>query len=97
MHIEGEALFFVVRDIGIRFEDATRFAAAVRFIDGRQSSKHGTYRIVAPGTLLLTVDGTGKPKEVGFSRDGRDLIIHDKAYDVRARLAPGRMEEERWF
>jgi hypothetical protein len=97
VHIDGDALFFVVREIGIRFEDQTRFAAAVRLIDGGQSSRRGTYRIVAPGTMLLTIDGAQKPKEVGFSRDGNDLIVHDRAYDVRARLAPGGMQDERWF
>lgn len=52
---------------------------------------------LAPGTMLLMIDGAGKPKEVGFARDGSDLIVHDRAYDVRARLAPGRMQDERWF
>ena len=97
VRIDGDALFFVIKDVGIRFEDQGRFVAAVRFIDGQQTSKTGTYRVVKPGTIGLTIEGLGKPKEVQFRRQGRDLIVQDKAYDVTVRLAPGKMEEERWF
>ena len=34
VRIEGDGLFFVIRDIGIRFDDDTHFTAAVRFFDG---------------------------------------------------------------
>ena len=97
VRIDGDALFFVIKDVGIRFEDQGRFVAAVRFIDGQQTSKTGTYRIVKPGTILLTIEGLGKAKEVQFRRQGRDLIVQDRAYDVTVRLAPGKLEEERWF
>jgi hypothetical protein len=97
VRIDGDALFFVIKDVGIRFEDQGRFVAAVRFIDGQQTSKTGTYRVVKPGTIGLTIEGLGKAKEVQFRRQGRDLIVQDRAYDVTVRLAPGKMEEERWF
>ena len=97
VRIDGDALFFVIKDVGIRFEDQGRFVAAVRFIDGQQTSKKGTYRVVKPGTIGLTIEGLGKAKELQFRRQGRDLIVQDKAYDVTVRLAPGKMEEERWF
>jgi hypothetical protein len=69
----------------------------VRYIDGQQTSKTGTYRVVKPGTIGLTIEGLGKAKEVQFRRQGRDLIVQDRAYDVTVRLAPGKLEEERWF
>ena len=62
VRIDADALFFVVKDVGIRFEQGGRFVAAVRFIDGQQTSKMGTYRIVRPGTIMLAIDGLGKPK-----------------------------------
>ena len=97
VRIDGDALFFVIKDVGIRFEDQGRFVAAVRFIDGQQTSKTGTYRVVKPGTILLTIEGLGNAKQVQFRRQGRDLIVQDRAYDVTVRLAPGKLEEERWF
>jgi hypothetical protein len=97
VRIEGEALFFVIREVGVRFEDGGRFAAAVRFIDGQQQSRTGTYRVPAPGTLVVTIEGLGKPKQVAYRRQGIDLIVHDRVHDVTVRLAPGKMEEERWF
>ena len=97
VRIDGDALFFVIKDVGIRFEDQGRFVAAVRFIDGQQTSKTGTYRVVKPGTIGLTIEGLGKAKELQFRRQGRDLIVKDLAYDVTVRLAPGKLEEERWF
>ena len=97
VRIDGDALFFVIKDVGIRFEDQGRFVAAVRFIDGQQTSKTGTYRVVKPGTIGLTIEGLGKAKEVQFRRQGRDLIVQYRAYDVTVRLAPGKLEEERWF
>jgi hypothetical protein len=97
VRIDGEALFFVIKDVGIRFEDQGRFVAAVRFIDGQQTSKTGTYRVVKSGTILLTIEGFGNAKELRFRRQGRDLVVQDKAYDVTVRLAPGKLEEERWF
>src|SRR5688500_3731473 len=62
VRIDGDALFFVIRDVGIRFEDQGRFVAAVRFIDGEQTSRTGTYRVVNPGTILLTIEGFGNAK-----------------------------------
>ena len=97
VRIDGDALFFVIKDVGIRFEDQGRFVAAVRFIDGQQTSKTGTYRVVKPGTILLTIEGLGNAKQVQFRRQGPDLIVQDRAYDVTVRLAPGKLEEERWF
>ena len=97
VRIDGDALFFVIKDVGIRFEDQGRFVAAVRFIDGQQTSKTGTYRVLKPGMIGLTIEGLGKAKELQFRRQGRDLIVQDKAYDVTVRLAPGKLEEERWF
>ena len=97
VRIDGDALFFFVKDVGIRFEDQGRFVAAVRFIDGQQTSKTGTYRVVKPGTIGLTIEGLGKAKQVQFRRQGKDLIVQDRAYDVTVRLAPGKLEEERWF
>ena len=97
VRIDGDALFFVIKDVGIRFEDQGRFVAAVRFIDRQQTSKTGTYRVVKPGTILLTMEGLGNAKQVQFRRQGPDLIVQDRAYDVTVRLAPGKLEEERWF
>ena len=97
VRIDGDALFFVIRDVGIRFEDQGRFVAAVRFVDGQQTSKTGTYRVVKPGSILLTIEGLGKAKELQFRRQGQDLIVQDRAYHVTVRLAPGKLEEERWF
>jgi hypothetical protein len=97
VRIDGDALFFFIRDVGIRFEDQGRFVAAVRFVDGQQTSKTGTYRVVKPGTVLLTIEGFGNAKDLRFRRQGRDLIVQDRAYDVTVRLAPGKLEEERWF
>ena len=97
VRIDGDALFFFIKDVGIRFEDQGRFVAAVRFIDGQQTSKTGTYRVVKPGTIGLTIEGLGNAKQVQFRRQGPDLIVQDRAYDVTVRLAPGKLEEERWF
>jgi hypothetical protein len=97
VRIDGDALFFFIKDVGIRFEDQGRFVAAVRFIDGQQTSKTGNYCIVKPGTIGLTIEGLGKAKELQFRRQGRVLIVQDRAYDVTVRLAPGKPEEERWF
>lgn len=97
VRIDGDALFFVIKDVGVRFEDGGRFVAAVRFIDGQQKSRTGTYRVVKAGTLLLAIDGLGTPKELRYRRQGKDLIVQDRAYDVTVRLAPGKMEEEHWF
>ena len=97
VRIDGDALFFVIKDVGIRFEDQGRFVAAVRFIDRQQTAKTGTYRVVKPGTILLTIEGLGNAKQVQFRRQGPDLIVQDRAYDVTVRLAPGKLEEERWF
>ena len=97
MRIDGDGLFFVIRDIGIRFDDDTHFTAAVRFLDGHQSSKKGTYRVTKSGTLLLSIEGLGKDKSLTVRRVGRDLIVRDQAFDVTLRLAPGKMEEESWF
>jgi hypothetical protein len=97
VRIDGEAMFFVVHEVGVRFESGGRFAAGVRFIDGQQQSRTGTYRVPSPGTLVLTIEGLGKPKELKFQRQGADLIVRDHAYDVTVRLAPGKMEEHRWF
>lgn len=97
VRIDGDALFFFIRDVGIRFEQGGRFTAAVRFIDGQQTARTGSYQILKPGTALLSIDGLGKPKPIQFRRHGKDLILQDRAYDVTVRLAPGKMEEERWF
>ena len=97
VRIDGDALFFFIRDVGIRFEQGGRFTAAVRFIDGQQGSRTGSYQILKPGTALLSIDGLGKAKPIQFRRQGKDLIIQDRAYDVTVRLAPGKMEEEHWF
>ena len=97
VRIDGDALFFVIKDVGVRFEDGGRFVAAVRYIDGQQTTRTGTYRLVKPGIARVAIDGLGSPKELRFRRQGRDLIIQDPAFDVTVRLAPGKMEEERWF
>ncbi len=97
VRIDGDALFFFVRDIGIRFERGGRFTAAIRFIDGQQKSRTGTYSVTKAGTLLVNIDGLGKAKQLSFRRQGRDLVVIDRAYDVTVRLAPGKLEEERWF
>ena len=97
VRIDGDALFFVIRDVGVRFEDGGRFVAAVRFLDGQQTSRTGTYRLVRADTLVVTVDGLGKPKTLSLRRQGKDLVVQDKAFDVTVRLAPGKMEEEHWF
>ena len=97
VRIEGDGLFFVIRDIGIRFDDDTHFTAAVRFFDGHQSSKKGTYRVMKDGSLRLSIEGLGREKALNVRRAGRDLIVRDQAFDVTLRLAPGKMEEEHWF
>jgi hypothetical protein len=97
VRIDGDALFFVIRDVGVRFEDGGRFVAAVRYIDGQQTSRTGTYRLARADTLVVTIDGLGKPKTLALRRQGKDLVIQDKAFDVTVRLAPGKMEEEHWF
>jgi len=97
VRIDGDALFFFVKDVGLRFENNGHFAAAVRFIDGQQKSRSGTYRLVGPGALLVTIDGIDKPKQVKFRRQGADLLVQDRSLDVSVRLAPGKMEEEHWF
>ena len=50
-----------------------------------------------PGTILLTIEGLGNAKQVQFRRQGRDLIVQDRAHDITVRLAPGKLEDERWF
>lgn len=93
--IEGDALFLLVDEIGLRFERDGRFAARVKFIDGQQATRTGTYRLEG-ATALVTVEGIPKVKVVHFTSDGADLIVRDPAYDVTARLVPGEIEE-RWF
>jgi hypothetical protein len=97
VRIQGDALFFFIKDVGIRFEDGGRFVAAVRYIDGQQTTRTGTYRVVKPGIARVAIDGLGTPKEMRFRRQGGDLIVQDRAFDVTVRLAPGKPEEERWF
>ena len=97
VRIDGDALFFVIRDVGVRFEDGGRFVAAVRFLDGQQTSRTGTYRLARADTLIVTIDGLGKPKTLSLRRQGKDLVVQDKAFDVTVRLAPGKMDEEHWF
>jgi hypothetical protein len=97
VRIDGDTLFFAIRDIGIRFEDSTRFVAAVRLLDGQQVSRTGSYRLTGEGTMILAIDGLLKATQVRFRRDGQDLVIQDAAYDATLRLAPGKMKEERWF
>jgi hypothetical protein len=60
------------------------------------SASTGTYR-VEDGTIIVTINGLGKAKEIQYWTDGGNLMVRDKAYDVTARLAPGKMEEEGWF
>lgn len=95
VHVDGGALFFLIDEVAVRFDKDGRFAARVRFIDGQHSIKTGTYR-VAGRTILVTING-GKPKEIEYRIDRGDLIIRDKAYDVTARLVPGKMEDAGWF
>lgn len=95
VHIDGDALFFVIDELGVRFEKDGRFAARVRFVDGQHSIKKGRYRVEGR-TMIVTID-SGKPKEIEYWTDRGDLIVRDKAYDVTARLAPGKMEDEGWF
>jgi hypothetical protein len=97
VRIHGDALFFFIRDVGVRFEDGGRFVAAVRYIDGQQATRTGTYRIVKPGVLRIAIDGLGPPKELRYRRQGTDLVVQDRAFDVTVRFAPGKIEEERWF
>jgi hypothetical protein len=70
VRIDGDALFFFVKDVGIRFEDQGRFVAAVRFIDGQQTSKTGTYRVVKPGTIGLTIEDSARPRSCSFDVRG---------------------------
>jgi hypothetical protein len=95
VHIDGDALFFFIEELGVRFEKDGRFAARVRFLDRQQTLKTGTYRVEG-GTVTVTIDG-GKPKRIEYWTDHGNLIVRDKAYDVTARLAPGKMEDEGWF
>jgi hypothetical protein len=73
-----------------------QLVARVRFVDGQHERKTGTYR-VKDATILVTIDGAAKPKEIQFWTDGDYLIARDKAYDATVRLAPGKMEDETWF
>jgi len=97
IRIDGDGLFFVIRDVGIRFDDESHFTAAVRFVDGHQSSKQGTYRFLKDGSLVLSIEGLGKSKVLSVTRSGRDLVVNDRAFGLTLRLAPGKMEEEHWF
>jgi hypothetical protein len=96
IHIDGDALFFLIDELGVRFEKDGRFVARVRFIDGQHARKTGTYR-VEDATIFVTIDGVAKPKEIQYWTDGGYLIACDKAYDVTVRLAPGKMEDEGWL
>jgi hypothetical protein len=96
IHIDGDALFFLIEEIGVRFEADGRFIARVRFVDGQHARKTGTYRVKG-ATIFVTIDGVAKPKEIQFWADGAYLMARDKAYDVTVRLAPGKMEDEGWF
>jgi hypothetical protein len=96
VHIDGDALFFLIEEIGVRFERDGRFVARVRFVDGQHERKTGTYQ-VKDATIFVTIDGAAKPKEIQFWTDGDYLIARDKAYDVTVRLAPGKMEDQGWL
>ena len=96
VHIDGDALFFLIDELGVRFEKDGRFVARVRFVDGQYARKTGTYR-VEDATIFVTIDGVAKPKEIQYWTDGDYLIARDKAYDVTVKLAPGKMEDEGWF
>jgi hypothetical protein len=89
VRIDGDALFFVIKDVGIRFEDQGRFVAAVRFIDRQQTSKTGTYRVVKPGTILLTIEGLGNAKQVQFRRQGPDHLDRNRVDDGNGGLQDG--------
>lgn len=95
VHIDGDALFFLIDELGVRFEKDGRFAARVRFVDKQQTVKTGTYRVEG-GTVTVSIGG-GKPKTIEYWTDQGNLIVRDKAYDVTARLAPGKMDNEGWF
>ncbi len=94
VHVDGDALFFLIDEIGVRFEKDGRFAARVRYVDGQQAIKTGTYRVEGH-TMIVTVNG-GRPKRIEYWTDHGNLIVRDKAYDVTARLTPGKMEDEGW-
>jgi hypothetical protein len=96
IHIDGDALFFLIDELGVRFGTDGRFVARVRFVDGQHARKTGTYR-VKDATIFVTIDGVTKPKEIQFWTDGNYLIARDKAYDVTVRLAPGKMQDESWL
>jgi hypothetical protein len=101
VRIDGDAMFFFIEDVfikavGIRFEDQGRFVAAVRFIDGQKTFQDGTCRVVKACTILPTIEGLGRRRSCGFDAKG-GIVVQDRAYDVTVRLAPGKLEEERWF
>lgn len=96
IHIEGDSLFFLIDEIGVRFGNDDRFAARVRLVDRQQISKSGTYRTEG-STLIITIDGASAPKIIQYSMQGPDLIASDKAFGVTVKLVPGTMAADDWF
>lgn len=90
------ALFFVLRGIGVRFEQDGKFVATVRFIDDQTTRRSGTYALEGKGYVTFEIDGLGKQR-VRCWADGSDLIVRDEARDVTARLVPGAMTDTSWF
>lgn len=90
------ALFFVLRGIGVRFEQDGRFVATVRFIDDQTTRRSGTYAVAGDGYVTFEIAGLEKQR-VRCWTDGPDIVVYDEARDVTARLVPGAMTDTSWF
>ncbi len=95
--ISGNALLFVVEEIGVHFRTDGTFTASARFLDGQTTQRNGTYTIDPGGRLTLTVAGLGKPQRILYYEDGATLVVQDPAFGLSLRLQPGPMKRPSWF
>jgi len=86
----------MIDEIGLQFHDDGQFAARVRFVDGQQIVKSGTYSVNGD-TITVMVKGNPQPKRIQYSISDGMMIARDTAFDVTVRLVPGKMTEEHWF
>lgn len=93
--VEGP-LFFVIREVGVKFGADGTFRARVLFVDEEKTERSGTYVLEGPDHMTLSISGLA-PQKLRYWRDGKDVMLRDEAHDVTARFVPGPMTETGWF
>ena len=93
--VEGP-LFFVIREVGVKFGGDGTFRARVLFVDEQKTERTGTYALEGPDRMTLSIPGL-TPQTLRFWKEGPDIMLRDEAHDVTARFVPGPMTDTGWF